>query len=261
MQIYDLRQIHDTYQHIYLSPHLDDAALSCGGMIAAQRERDERVLVVTICTGSPSPDATLNPLAQELHANWQLSAETAVAARIAEDQAAMDVLDADYFYLGLLDAIYRHPAYCTRESLFGQPVADDPLSSALRVTLTGLQRRAPTAVIYSPLGVGSHVDHLNVYAVCAGLASQLSTLRFYEELPYALVDGSVAARVATVAKGLEPQLVEISPWMERKILSIAAYASQMAELFGSLERMAPLMRDYAASISPDGASFCERLWR
>ena len=27
MQIEDLRQIHDGYDHIYLSPHLDDAAL------------------------------------------------------------------------------------------------------------------------------------------------------------------------------------------------------------------------------------------
>ena len=42
MQIEALDQI-GGYQHIYLSPHLDDAVLSCGGTMAAQRAAWGRV--------------------------------------------------------------------------------------------------------------------------------------------------------------------------------------------------------------------------
>ncbi|RMD73788.1 MAG: PIG-L family deacetylase, partial [Chloroflexi bacterium] len=38
----------DGYRHIVLSPHLDDAALSCGGFIARATALGEPVLVVNI---------------------------------------------------------------------------------------------------------------------------------------------------------------------------------------------------------------------
>ncbi len=44
----------DGYRHIVLSPHLDDAALSCGGFIARMTAAGERVLVVNVCSGIPS---------------------------------------------------------------------------------------------------------------------------------------------------------------------------------------------------------------
>jgi LmbE family N-acetylglucosaminyl deacetylase len=261
MQLHDLRQIHNDYQHIYLSPHLDDAALSCGGNIARQRARGERVLVVTICTGAPAPGAPLNALAQELHDNWRLSAETAVSARIAEDRAAMDVLDADYFYLGLLDAIYRNPAYASREALFGTPVDDDTLADTIGVTIRSLHSRAPNAMIYGPLGVGSHVDHLGVYQACASLAGQIATIVFYEDIPYALVPGSVEKRLSALGPGHEPQEVEVGPLIERKLAAIAAYASQMGELFGGPDQMPPAIYAYAASVRPPNGNYGERLWR
>ena len=39
------------YTRVYLSPHLDDAALSCGGTIAAS---PDRALIITLCTAPPS---------------------------------------------------------------------------------------------------------------------------------------------------------------------------------------------------------------
>ena len=73
MRIEDFDQIQAGYRHIYLSPHLDDAALSCGGGIAAQRAAGERVLVVTFCTGAPAPDMQFSDLAQEFHRKWGLA--------------------------------------------------------------------------------------------------------------------------------------------------------------------------------------------
>ena len=72
MRIEDLDQVQG-YDHIYLSPHLDDAALSCGGGIAAQRAAGERALVVTLCTAAPAPDMQFSDLALEFHRKWGLA--------------------------------------------------------------------------------------------------------------------------------------------------------------------------------------------
>ena len=52
--------------HVYLSPHLDDAVLSCGGMIHRQAQAGERVVVVTVCAGDPPP-GPLSDFARSLH--------------------------------------------------------------------------------------------------------------------------------------------------------------------------------------------------
>src|SRR5262249_20208859 len=156
--IKDLRQIHDNYDHIFLSPHLDDAALSCGGVIARHSAMGVRVLVVTVCTASsPGP---FSPFAQALHSRWNLDPARAVSARLYEDDLAMERLGADYYQVGQLDAIYRLPeAYASEETLFGIPAPDDPLLPALRQLISALRNRVPRAMFYAPLGVGNHVDH------------------------------------------------------------------------------------------------------
>src|SRR6185295_15615325 len=73
MELEDLRQIHDGYDHIYLSPHLDDAALSCGGAIARHANAGARVLVVTICTAAPPSDGPFSDFANEVHQGWGLA--------------------------------------------------------------------------------------------------------------------------------------------------------------------------------------------
>ncbi|MHA1303522.1 MAG: PIG-L deacetylase family protein [Candidatus Heimdallarchaeaceae archaeon] len=39
--------------HIFLSPHLDDAVASCGGLIAKLVEQGNKVIVATFFTKSP----------------------------------------------------------------------------------------------------------------------------------------------------------------------------------------------------------------
>ncbi|HRD99345.1 MAG TPA: PIG-L family deacetylase [Rubrivivax sp.] len=78
---------------IYLSAHLDDAALSCGGLIHQQTRRGSVVAVVTLCAGDP-PSASFSPFAEALHARWQLSPSEAVARRREEDHAALRGLGA-----------------------------------------------------------------------------------------------------------------------------------------------------------------------
>ena len=71
-----------TYDTIYLSPHLDDVALSCGGQVYMLGEIERPVLIVTVMAGEPPGLATSN-YAQALHDRWQLQIDV-VARRRAE---------------------------------------------------------------------------------------------------------------------------------------------------------------------------------
>src|SRR5262245_42598457 len=95
MHTVDLRQVHDIYDHIYLSPHLDDAVLSCGGSIARHSAAGARVLVVTICTAAPPPEGPFSDFAKETHNLWGLTADQGMHARLHEDSLAMEHLGAD----------------------------------------------------------------------------------------------------------------------------------------------------------------------
>ena len=86
---------HKPYQRNYLSPHLDDAALSCGGRIYQERQAGLAVLVLTLMAGDPPPEAAETSFVAELHARWELdAASNPVAARRAEDKRALSLLDA-----------------------------------------------------------------------------------------------------------------------------------------------------------------------
>ena len=64
------------YAALYLSPHLDDAALSCGGQIAQATRQGRRVLIVTVMAGDPPMEAG-NDYIVSLHARWELDRDAA----------------------------------------------------------------------------------------------------------------------------------------------------------------------------------------
>ena len=94
------------YDHVYLSPHYDDAALSCGGAIHQQRRAGQAVLVVTICSAPPAPGEVFSPFAREIHGAMG-NPDNLVAMRRDEDRAAIDRLGAEVVWLDFQDAVYR----------------------------------------------------------------------------------------------------------------------------------------------------------
>jgi len=258
MQIEDLRQLHDSYDHIYLSPHLDDAVLSCGGAIARHANAGARVLVVTLCTAAPPPSGPFSTFAQDHHLMWGLSPERAMAEREREDDLALERLDANTYRAGLLDAIYRMPeVYVDNDKLFGTPAADDSLLYSTRQLIAALNHRLPRATFYAPLGIGNHVDHQIVYAACeaAGLG-----VAFYEDFPYMLKSGALERRIRALGQRFVSSTIDIDATLTRKIGAIGAYASQLGSLFDEPEAMARIITDYAESLRPENATYGERIW-
>lgn len=260
----------DYYAHVYLSPHLDDAVLSCGGLIRQQVRAGRRPLVITLFAGQPPGDVDLSAFAQSLHARWG-HPEGLIAARWAEDQAALAMLGADYLRLNYADCIYRgrrqagrtessdDPGwyYASEEALFG-PVhpAEHGLPDELAATLNELVPFGDGLTLYAPLTVGNHVDHQLTCAAALTLRAQGWQVRFYEDYPYARNQDALSAALATL--GVEPGQSRLIPLSEddlaAKVRAIACYQSQLQVLFGGMEAMAGLVRDHISVVGG------ERLW-
>ncbi len=253
-----IHAVPQTVQHVYLSPHFDDAALSVGGVIAAQVAAGEQVLIVTVCSAAPSGELT--PFAAHLHERWGAATEP-MTARQAEDERAAAILGADVLWLDKQDAIYRHPGYNSVAAIFAEVLADDPLISELRSLLAKLEEHLPQARWYAPLAIGNHVDHQVTFHVAHDLAARAIDLVWYEDLPYATKPQAVEQRLAQIPDQLVPINAEIGPVLERKLDAVAAYASQMLELFTSEERMRAQLAAYAHQLAGPDQAAVERLWR
>lgn len=261
MQIPSFEQIGGHYQHVYLSPHLDDAPLSCGGAILARRAAGEGVLVVTISTAAPPAEGPFSALAQRFHADWGLSPEQVVTARLVEERCAMQRVDADYWWAGRLDAIYRAPeAYESMESLFGTSfIASDPLLADLRQLFGALAERLPQATFYAPLAIGHHVDHQITHR--AALEVLRGRVLFYEDVPYINWPGAIEQRHEELGPVWQPQRLAIGAQLAGKLESIECYASQLSQLFGSTQAMREVVSAYAERVRPEGDSHGEQVWR
>ncbi len=172
---------------IYLSPHFDDAILSCGGLIWQQAQAGQRVEVWTVCAGE-IPAGPLTPFAQKLHARWGTGAGS-VAARRGEDEAACRLVGAGWRRFTLPDCIYRRlpgsgePLVRSEDDLW-QPIhlAEMSRVEEIRDWITGgLGAFLPPVHLVSPLTVGGHVDHQLVRAAAEALDA---ALWYYADYPY-----------------------------------------------------------------------------
>lgn len=230
---------------VYLSPHLDDAALSCGGIIWEQVQRGDRVEIWTICAGDP-PAVPPTGLVAELHDRWQTGVQ-AVAERRAEDAAACAELGAAFRHLDVLDCIYRtlpgsgEPVVRVNDDLFtplqpGEAYLIDEVAARL-------QTIRPRARLVCPLTLGGHMDHRLVRAAAERLGR---CLWYYADYPYAaehpealaaaLLPSWKAARFRLSPDGL-------SAWQN----SIAAYRSQISTWWASRAELDAAIAAYAAS--------------
>lgn len=239
------------YDTIFLSPHLDDVALSCGGQVFQLTQAAKSVLIVTITAGDPPVD-NLPPFAQAHHVAWDLK-QDAVAERRAEDIAACKLLGADWLHLDVQDAIYRldpetgAALYNNDVQLFG---AVNSAENNLIQQIAAQFHTLPSAdTIVCPLTVGNHVDHqFTRHAAEAAFGKRLA---FYEDYPYVHWHGLGDK----VDGAWTPDVVPISAEaLAAKITAVAAYVSQVDHLFDSAEAMHNMLTSYANQIGG------ERIW-
>jgi LmbE family N-acetylglucosaminyl deacetylase len=248
----------DAYAHVYLSPHLDDAVLSCGGRIWQQAQEGERVLVATVFGGTPAPDTPLSPFAQGLHARWGHLADAA-GRRQEEDQAALALLGAKPLHWTYADCIYRrtpegHFPYASEELLWG-PVhpAEEGLIAELASRIAALPLE-PGGALFAPLRVRRHVDHQIVRRAAEGSGCRLA---YYEDYPYAENPSWLQEALVTLDAKAELALLSEEA-LAAKVAAIACYRSQISTFWAGLDAMAASVRAYAERVGEGQPA--ERYW-
>lgn len=230
---------------IFLSPHLDDAVYSCGGILHELINHGVAVEVWTLFTADP-PEGNLSSFAQSLHARWKESANPYWIRR-EEDKHALELLGAAWRHLYYPDCIYRrhpqsHEPIIKRDGdLFsaGYVVENELLANLV----TDLQSRLPrNADVVSPLGMGGHIDH-RITRMAAELLGK--PLWYFADYPYAAKDPSkVHDFLPQNAEAEEYEISEtgIKAWLK----GIACYPSQISSFWASEEVLEKEVRSYAA---------------
>ena len=167
---------------IYLSPHLDDAVLSAGGLIYEQIQAGFPVEIWTFMCGYP-PEGEFSPIAQKLHDVWGFSsAEETVRKRRAEDENAAAILGATTLHFDFLDCVYRRGSngeWLYSEIFVPPHEADEILPSHIADAISASLNRDD--VLVCQLAVGSHVDHVLVRRAAELLGKPL---RYDIDVPY-----------------------------------------------------------------------------
>ena len=120
---------------LVLSPHLDDAVLSCGGLLRTLAERN-RVTVATVFTEAAPPPHTraARSFVRQCQAD---DVATLFADRRAEDRDVLDELGVRHLHLAQPDALFRRSVRRTRA--FG------PLGGCCLNSSTPIRRIAGTS--------------------------------------------------------------------------------------------------------------------
>lgn len=155
-----------------VSPHLDDALLSCGILMQRAKAKAQEVLVLNIFT-----------------------AGTNAANRRVEEQNAVGKMGAQPFFLDELDAPDRDPQYWSNAKLFFGDLDDIPEAYIAKVEarLIAFFDAHRIDVAYFPLGAGGHIDHRIAFKI--GMRMKHVPVRFYEDRPYILWPGVLHGRM------------------------------------------------------------------
>jgi LmbE family N-acetylglucosaminyl deacetylase len=195
---------------VVLSPHLDDAVLSLGAMVAGLTRTGTRVDVVTVLAGDPGSDAV--PSEWDRRAGFATAGEAARARR-EEDRRACRLVGAT-------------PVWLTHAFRDGEPPDEELVWGQLAETLEGAGR---VLVPGTPL---EHPEHAWVHRLVVARAAPGTSIALYAEQPYLRWSAAVAPpEFERVRSGLRDRLA--------KSRATACYASQLP-LLGRGSRLAML---------------------
>jgi LmbE family N-acetylglucosaminyl deacetylase len=198
-------------------------------------------------TNAASPE---RPLADSVPVQGSLEpidyASDAMATRKVEDERYAYFMEASVVALDLPDAVFR--GYEGDAELLG-PVREDDRTpyDVLRREIARLEPQ----MVYLPLGIGNHVDHVLCREAGVGLLAEarrwvmpgpdfVGRVSFYEDFPYAWWtdfghEAATPDELVVLPPGLEleARYSDITDQLDRKSAGLRMYASQIQRLFES----------------------------
>lgn len=250
---------------VILSPHLDDAALSCGGLLHALRDTVS-TLVVSISCGTVhvvAADGSRKVSSRKGHVSARL--------RRREDIAAMHSVDTDFVHLSFPDGIFRRSPLTgrliyrnARETWIAPRIDDVAHIEELYLVLRRLCLDLGRILLLSPMGIGHHVDHQIAAQVAVRMAATNAgaELLFYEDFPYVAKPRVGRGDPDDPPKALgrlhlaPTQRFVVPVDSDAKMRLLQHYASQIAPLFGDDDGMRGCINSQMFQGQP-----CEYYWQ
>ena len=212
-----------------LSPHLDDAAFSCGGLLATLAQRGWRVVMATLFTASVS-DPLGFALACQLDKGLPPEVDY-MALRRAEDAAAARELGlAAPVHLPFREAPHR--GYGSAPELFADVRVDDGIAGDLAPAIAALIATEAPDLVLMPQAVGGHVDHVQAVRAFRAIAFAGPVL-WWRDFPYTVREARPKEPLVALFADLPARAVDLDARAQaRKFAACAAYASQIGFQFG-----------------------------
>ncbi len=158
-----------------VSPHIDDAVLSCGIYIQRRVAAGDKVIVADIFSAGTNSDN-----------------------RKKEEIEALKIIGATGYFLDELDAPDRDSRYKSVKELF---LAD--MDGSQEADIARVQQRLEEFfaahkidLAIFPLGAGTHIDHRIAFE--AGRRITKTPVRYYEDRPYILWPGILQSRMQQI---------------------------------------------------------------
>ena len=224
---------------LFLSPHLDDAAFSCGGLMAQLGDAGWRTVMATAFTATVLP-ATGFALACQLDKGLDADVDY-MALRRGEDRVAAGILGvADLRWLDLPEAPHR--GYASAPALFGGVRDGDGVWRDLARIVAALRDELQPDLVLAPQGLGGHVDHLQTIRAVLDVPG-LETLAFYRDTPYAIRNSAAVPDVRL--HSLTEHVIDVEGGLDRRIAASCAYRSQIGFQFNGAEALDQVLRAFA----------------
>lgn len=244
---------------IVLSPHLDDAVFSIGGLLKVTGLHCAvRPSVWTIFAGTP---ILISDFASRYLSSEELPADIDDIRRV-EDRAALKLLNCGWRHFDFVDAVYRDTY--SFSGLFGELTQSDfEIMLSLSEMLSKELAELTPSVVISPLGIGKHRDHLIVRQATRCISPKIRgmhTWMCYEEFPYASRRDRELWE-SSIPTGIFPEVIEYdSTTVSSKIEAMNCYGSQLRVMWPSRKgkSMDKELLDYSDSIG--AGQYSERIW-
>lgn len=224
---------------LFISPHLDDVAFSCGGTLAKLALRGWQTHLCTIFTASVA-----NPtgFALACQTDKGLAADLDyMRLRRAEDGDFASCIGARYVsHLTFEEAPHR--GYESAAQLFGGVSESDGVWREVADELQNMVDEIWPELIFAPQGLGNHVDHRQTIRAVLALNTNARVL-WYRDTPYAIREPH-APPSRLLPTNLQEVSCDITAALEMKIRATEAYTTQLDFQFGGVRRMRVMLRDF-----------------
>lgn len=231
----------------FISPHLDDAAFSGGGLISYLAAKT-RVVVVTAFTAAGKDKHSLSARAFLRKCGYRANeVDKFFDERRKEDRQLFESVGVEVVHLGFLDAlwraeespntIYKFLSFFINDFAYIYPthrlhISKGRIHRKDRDNLRKLEKKlkeivdgGKNSVVFCPLGLGKHVDHVVVREACSKIFPEVI---YWEDSPYNLYYGPDKAFVEKnyltkfFFRKNQPERYKMYP----------AYKTQFGKLFG-----------------------------